>query len=255
MLANFGHLGWGIALAVVILSCLQTLNAYTVPRSSAEFVRLWWRLIGHNAVWWLLWLVCWTSAKIAVGEADGWIVTALLLALLAIVWQLWERNWLTVQQQTILVKDLAKTVPHLALNQPVRLVVVHDLRVGALRPVGWLRRLVQRINALDADGVLITGQWLDAAGADVFGKLMLLKTINKPCFGRLSTIDKMRDDKLTALEHGGDQPLAQMLPALGITWLDETASVTPTTAPLQQIAHALDLACANSTLQFIHIQP
>lgn len=250
VLANLGHVGWWIGLAVLVLACLQTLNAYAVPRSTADFVRLWGRLVIHNAVWWLLWLAIWAGAMLVWGHANTLTGVLLVLALVGIGWRLWSANRLSVHRQTILAKDL----PRLVDNQPMTLVVVHDLRVGALRSAGWLTRLVQRVNALDADGVLITGQWLDAAGADVFGKLMMLKALNKPCFGTLSAADKARDAKLATLGQNSDQQLAQILPALGVTLLDDAAPSAQTTPALAQIARALDGLTSKAPLQVVRIQ-
>lgn len=249
---DWGHVGWWVALAVVVLACLQTLNAYAVPRSRGEFVRLWLRLTAHNAVWWLWWLVIWAGAMLIWGHTEALTGGLVVLALVGIGGRLWSANRLSVQQRTLVAKDL----PNLAIKQPITLVAVHDLRIGAFRPAGWLARVVQRVNALDADGVLITGQWLDAAGADVFGQLMVLKAINKPCFGYLSAADKARDAKLAALEHGSDQRLAQILPALGVKLLNDAAPSPQATSVLAQTALALaDVSPTKANLQIICIKP
>ena len=52
-----------------------------------------------------------------------------------------------------------------------------------------IRKLVSTINALSADAVLITGDWLYYPSADLVGQLMLFKGVNKPVYTVMSTSD------------------------------------------------------------------
>ncbi len=66
--------------------------------------------------------------------------------------------WSVVSAHRLVVRRVA--LPSAKLDDPVRLVQVSDIHVGSRGP-GFLPRIVRRINALEPDAVLITGDLVD----------------------------------------------------------------------------------------------
>ena len=66
--------------------------------------------------------------------------------------------WSIVNAHRLVVRRIALSSPK--LDRPVRLVQVSDIHVGS-RGAGFLPRVVRRVNALDPDAVLVTGDLID----------------------------------------------------------------------------------------------
>jgi len=95
----------------------------------------------------------------------------------------------------------------LDLSTPLTVAVLADLRIGLYsgKP-RHIRKLVATINALPADAVLITGDWLYYPSADLVGQLMLFKGVNKPIYTVMSTSD-LRYQSINTTKQG--QPLLE----------------------------------------------
>ena len=78
-------------------------------------------------------------------------------ALLAAVW-VPLAVWSVVNAHRIAVRRIQ--LPSPKLDRPVRLVQVSDIHVGSRGP-GFLPRIVRRVNALEPDAVLVTGDLID----------------------------------------------------------------------------------------------
>ena len=83
-----------------------------------------------------------------------------------------------------------------------RLVQLSDVHIGSRRP-GFLRRIVRRVNALDGDAVLITGDLVDANYVDR-EDLRHLGDLRAPTYFTLGNHERYEDtdrilDDLTAL--------------------------------------------------------
>ena len=66
--------------------------------------------------------------------------------------------WSIVNAHRLVVRQVALSSPK--LDRPVRLVQVSDIHVGS-RGAGFLPRVVRRVNGLDPDAVLVTGDLID----------------------------------------------------------------------------------------------
>ena len=84
-----------------------------------------------------------------------------------------------------------------------RLVQISDVHIGSRRP-GFLRRIVQRINALDGDAVLITGDLVDAKHVGR-ADLVSLADLRAPAYFILGNHERYEDtDRILAdLTHHG----------------------------------------------------
>ncbi|MBF0657421.1 hypothetical protein IPZ60_01565 [Psychrobacter sp. NG25] len=168
---------------IVLWSILQTFNANPTKR----FLRIWVKLILYYAaytmpVWIVLMVIGWSQNMLPVLAALS--VPSLLLAIFATGMYFY----------TVVVQPNCLRVEHhavdLNLSKPLTVAVLADLRIGIYsgKP-RHIRKLVATINALSADAVLITGDWLYYPSADLVGQLMLFKAVNKPVYTVMSTSD------------------------------------------------------------------
>lgn len=180
MLQWLDSLGCIIATWVVIWSCLKAFETDV----HTGFFRVWLQLISYYARYYMLWLIIWSGVQLYDDpQPFEWLMAG--LATLYVYMIAVEPNLLGIKRQTI---ELSSG--QFALAKPVKFVVVSDIHVGIFWGRSYqIRRLVQKINQLEADAVIITGDWLYHAGADIIGKLQLFKALNKPCYTVLSEQD------------------------------------------------------------------
>ncbi|MBH0095038.1 hypothetical protein I6E61_01370 [Psychrobacter sp. NZS113] len=168
---------------IVLWSILQTFNANPTKR----FLRIWIKLVLYYAaytmpVWIVLMVIGWSQNVLPVLAQLS--VPSLLLAMFA----------MGLYFYTVVVQPNCLRVEHhavdLNLSKPLTVAVLADLRMGIYsgKP-RHIRKLVATINALTADAVLITGDWLYYPSADLVGQLMLFKAVNKPVYTVMSTSD------------------------------------------------------------------
>lgn len=168
---------------IVLWSILQTFNANPTKR----FLRIWVKLVLYYAaytmpVWIVLMVIGWSQNMLPVLAQLS--VPSLLLAIFVMAMYFY----------TVVVQPNCLRVEHhavdLNLSKPLTIAVLADLRIGIYsgKP-RHIRKLVATINALSADAVLITGDWLYYPSADLVGQLMLFKAVNKPVYTVMSTSD------------------------------------------------------------------
>lgn len=180
MLYWLDTLGYIIATWVMLWSCLKAFEADV----QTGFLRVWLQLISYYARYYMLWLIIWSSVQLYDDPKPfEWLMFALASLYLYMIAV--EPNLFSIKRQTI---ELSSS--QFSLSKPVKLAVVSDIHVGIFWGRSYqIRRLVQKLNQQEADAVIITGDWLYHAGADIIGKLQLFKALNKPCYTVLSEQD------------------------------------------------------------------
>ena len=208
---------------IILWSGLQTFNANPTKR----FLRIWSKLTLYYAAYtmpvWALLLV--------IGRAQE--VTPLLAQLSPSV-VLMATIAMGLYFYTVVVQPNCLRVQHhavdLDLSAPLTVAVLADLRIGLYsgKP-RHIRKLVATINALSADAVLITGDWLYYPSADLVGQLMLFKGVNKPVYTVMSTSD-LRYQSINTTKQG--QPLlkdtlASAFDVLDINYIGQQCTSLP----------------------------
>ena len=185
---------------IVLWSGLQTFNANPTKR----FMRIWLKLALYYAaytmpVWALLLVIGWSQEMLPILPQLS--LTLVLVAVFAMGFYFY----------TVVIQPNRLRLDHhaidLDLSTPLTVAVLADLRIGLYsgKP-RHIRKLVATINALPADAVLITGDWLYYPSADLVGQLMLFKGINKPIYTVMSTSD-LRYHSINTTKQG--QPLLE----------------------------------------------
>ena len=190
-----------VLLAYIILwSGLQTFNANPTKR----FMRIWFKLALYYAaytmpVWALLLVIGWSQEMLPILAQLS--LPLVLVAIFAMGFYFY----------TVVIQPNRLRLDHhaidLDLSTPLTVAVLADLRIGLYsgKP-RHIRKLVATINALPADAVLITGDWLYYPSADLVGQLMLFKGVNKPIYTVMSTSD-LRYQSINTTKQG--QPLLE----------------------------------------------
>ena len=190
-----------VLLAYIILwSGLQTFNANPTKR----FMRIWLKLALYYAaytmpVWALLLVIGWSQDMLPILAQLS--LPLVLVAVFAMGFYFY----------TVVIQPNRLRLDHhaidLDLSTPLTVAVLADLRIGLYsgKP-RHIRKLVATINALPADAVLITGDWLYYPSADLVGQLMLFKGVNKPIYTVMSTSD-LRYQSINTTKQG--QPLLE----------------------------------------------
>ena len=185
---------------IVLWSGLQTFNANPTKR----FMRIWLKLALYYAaytmpVWALLLVIGWSQEMLPILPQLS--LPLVLVAVFAMGFYFY----------TVVIQPNRLRLDHhaidLDLSTPLTVAVLADLRIGLYsgKP-RHIRKLVATINALPADAVLITGDWLYYPSADLVGQLMLFKGVNKPIYTVMSTSD-LRYQSINTTKQG--QPLLE----------------------------------------------
>lgn len=176
MLALVYQLGWGIAILVAVYTWLKTFKT----KPNKPFIIVWLQLIAYHGRWWVLWVWLWANMQLMIdSHALYWLMSIMALLYLYMTWI--EPNRLQIWHQSInMGKNTGKTL---------KVAVLGDVHFGIFHRKSQLKRWVMAVNALDVDAVLVTGDWLYHAGADIVGQMMLVKAINKPIFTSFSQAD------------------------------------------------------------------
>lgn len=219
---------------VILWSGLQTFNANPTQR----FMRIWPKLALYYAAytmpgWALLLLVTWVYQLTPLVAGMSWQMLAVWLILLWVYFftVIVQPNRLRLNHQAI----------DLGLSSPVTVAVLADLRIGLYsgKP-RHIRKVVATINALTADAVLITGDWLYYPGADLVGQLMLFKGVNKPIYTVMSTSD-LRYQSMNTTKQGEpllEDTLACAFDVLDITYIGQQCWPLPPSAVTTNLSAA-----------------
>jgi uncharacterized protein len=141
-----------------------------------------WKIFTAEAMFWLnhaVWLylawVLWSYRR------KRNLASALVRQFLAAAF-LWMRfiepNWITRNDTAI------------AIGAKARIVLISDLHLGAYKDAGFVERVVERINAEQADCVLIAGDFLYAARLPLDPLFAPLKKIKRPLYAVLGNHDR-----------------------------------------------------------------
>lgn len=207
---------------VILWSGLQTFNANPTKR----FMQIWLKLALYYAaytmpVWALLMFVSLQNIMPMLGHLS-WMVLAIAVVFMSLYFYtvIVQPNRLRLHHQAI----------ELDLQSPLTIAVLANLRIGLYsgKP-RHIRKLVATINALSADAVLITGDWLYYPGADLVGQLMLFKALNKPVYTVMSISD-LRYQSINTTKQGQpllEDTLASAFEILDITYIGQQCCVLP----------------------------
>lgn len=220
---------------IVLWSGLQTFNANPTKR----FLRIWIKLMLYYAaytmpVWAALLILSWSQAALPIWAQTS--TPLMLIALLAM-----GLYFFTV----ILQPNRLRLEPHsidLGLSTPLTIAVLADLRIGLYsgKP-RHIRKLVATINALSADAVLITGDWLYYPSADLVGQLMLFKGLNKPVYTVMSVSD-LRYQSINTTKQGQpllEDTLASAFDVLDISYIGQQCTSLPLKCAVTANAHSV----------------
>lgn len=184
MLHWLDNLGYILTAYVVVWSCLKAFQADI----KTGFLRTWLQLMCYYARYYMVWLIIWTGVQLY-DEPKPFEWLMLVLAGLYFYMTSVEPNLFTIKRQTI---ELSS--PQFSLNQPIKLAVISDIHVGLFWGRSYqLRRLVERLNVLEVDAIIVAGDWLYHAGADIVGQMQIFKALNKPCYTVFSEQDILYD--------------------------------------------------------------
>lgn len=210
---------------IVLWSGLQTFNANPTKR----FLRIWIKLILYYAaytmpVWMVLLILGWLQKTLPMMLQDS--VVLLVVAIFALGLYFYtvivQPNRLRVERHAV----------DLGLSSPLTVAVLADLRIGLYsgKP-RHIRKLVATINALSADAVMITGDWLYYPSADLVGQLMLFKGVNKPVYTVMSVSD-LRYQSINTTKQGQpllEDTLASAFDILDIRYIGQQCTALPLT--------------------------
>lgn len=142
-------LAWGSLLAMGLFSSLAVLTLLRGLGLAAWRVAAWVGVAAPSAATWLAW-------------RDGTAVAVPLIALALTAWGLWNaRRPARVKTVDIPLKDLPPALHGFRIAQ------LSDVHVGPTIKGSWIRPLVERVNALQADVVAITGDLVDGSVRDL----------------------------------------------------------------------------------------
>ncbi len=130
---------------------------------------------------WLVWpFMAWLAWRLRV-RRGRWLVVVLLAACLLFAWARFvEPQRIRVQETT-----LAGT------GGQARLVLISDLHLGIYKDSRYLQRLVERINALQADGVVIAGDFTyEPDGQSLVALFAPLAQLRHPAYAVLGNHDQ-----------------------------------------------------------------
>lgn len=208
---------------IILWSGLQTFNANPTKR----FWRIWSKLLLYYAAYtmpfWALLLVIGRVQKVTpmLAQLSPDIVLMAVIAMgLYFYTVVVQPNRLRLQHHAV----------DLGLSTPLTVAVLADLRIGLYsgKP-RHISKLVATINALSADAVLITGDWLYYPSADLVGQLMLFKGVNKPVYTVMSTSD-LRYQSINTTKQGQpllEDTLANAFDVLDINYIGQQCTSLP----------------------------
>ncbi|WP_394209905.1 hypothetical protein [Psychrobacter piscatorii] len=208
---------------IALWSGLQTFNTNPTNR----FMRIWFKLALYYAaytmpIWAVLLVVVWSSELTPMLAQLSWaiVLTSVLLMGLYFYTVIVQPNRLRLEHHAV----------DLDLSTPLKVAVLADLRIGIYggKP-RHIRKLVATINALSADAVLITGDWLYYPSADLVGQLMLFKGVNKPVYTVMSTSD-LRYQSMNTTKQGQpllEDTLASTFDVLDISYIGQQCTSLP----------------------------
>lgn len=171
-----------VVIAMVLTwSLVQTFN-HNPP---AHFMRIWGQLI-------LLWLaptMPWWGVFILVAMLAS-IIPFWLGAVLFIIAAIYFYSVCVVPNQ---LRTRALAIPshihtatdaqnNVTCSESKKVIVISNIRLGLFSHPRRLNKLVRKINEIDAECVLVLGEWLYNPPADLVGRLMQIRAINKPIY-------------------------------------------------------------------------
>ena len=211
---------------IALWSGLQTFNTDPTNR----FMRIWFKLALYYTaytmpVWALLLLLGWSNALTPMLAQLSWVIVSIAILLMGLYFY------------TVIVQPNRLRLEHhaidLGLSTPLKVAVLADLRIGIYsgKP-RHIQKLVATINALSADAVLITGDWLYYPSADLVGQLMLFKGVNKPVYTVMSRSD-LRYQSMNTTKQGQpllEDTLASTFDILDIRYIGQQCTSLPITS-------------------------
>ena len=130
---------------------------------------------------WLVWpFMAWLVWRLRERRARGWL-TLLLMGCLLFAWARF------VEPQRIRVQETVLT----GTGAPLRLVLISDIHLGVYKDTAYLQRLVDRINTLQADAVVIAGDFsYEPDGASLQAMFAPLAGLRLPTYAVLGNHDQ-----------------------------------------------------------------
>lgn len=135
---------------------------------------------GHDLPWWLYDLAiaagCWFFAWASVAWSRWWLAPLVVLVYGSFI----EPRFLIVRRYVVDVRDRVKAADAAhATSRALKIAFHSDIHVGPYKRRAWVRKLVERTQALAPDLILLGGDFLHESGADVV-ELEPLKGLRAP---------------------------------------------------------------------------
>lgn len=151
-----------LALSLPAAAILVNLWENSVTRWTYALAATWMGLLVNLLLAALLsWLVLWISRATSWTPSPRWIVTVAAAA--AVVYSgygMYRAFFPRLHRIEVSIKDLPKRW------RDKQIVQLSDLHLGCINRIGFLDRVVQQVNSVDAELVLITGDLFDGMGGD-----------------------------------------------------------------------------------------
>lgn len=164
---------------VIFISLLKAHMA----ESWGSYTKVFTQMLIFYAVYFMPFVILWCGWQTYFGHMSL-VACAVILSIVCfyLYARVIEPNMLLVKQHHI----------SLGLSHKLNIVVIADIHVGLFSGhERQLNAIVTQVNALpEIDAVVFSGDWTYEPGADIIGKLMLLKAIKHPCYHVLGNHDE-----------------------------------------------------------------
>lgn len=168
------------SLALWVVSVVVMWYSFSAPKMTIRYLAVHW--MGISFVFAVLTLFA-EGLRLILPIQDVMIVQGVLVVgVLGILFSILLSHHLSIKRQEIFSHKVSRGY---------RIVQISDVHIGS-RQGGFMRRIVNRLNTLDADYVVVTGDLIDSSTVD-YQALESIKQINAPVFFVIGNHERYAD--------------------------------------------------------------
>ena len=168
------------ALLIWAVSGVAMWYSFSAPKMKIRYLAVHW--MGISFVFAVLTLFA-EGLRLALPIQDVLIVQGVLVAgVLGVLFSILLSHHLSVKRLEIFSRKISRSY---------RIAQISDVHIGS-RQAGFMRRIVGRLNALDADYVVVTGDLIDSSTVD-YQALESIKQVNAPIFFVIGNHERYAD--------------------------------------------------------------